>query len=253
MESSTFAHEEASWLSKVIAAKVVAGGYNAIWDITMEGQSAGTKKGDPMKAKGYSLSCVLVDVPIQQSLDSAAFRHRSGQDKWNNHKGQGGRYVPSFKQKGSTDPEGRYQSINANAAYTLAQNGYFDKFIAIDNKQVTGPDGKKTWPARVKDLLGFGKDDTMTAPRTRSVKKAATAACQRYHDGKISFAQLSTILDRRYAKPVRADEGHRMHTSWESDDWATPGSWDEVVMANADGLISDDELAAIRSMVLRSK
>lgn len=258
MESSTFAHEETSWLSKTIAAKVVAKGYNAIWDITMEGQKAGTKKGDEMKDKGYSLSCVLVDVPVQQSLDSAAFRHRKGQDNWNKGQGQGGRYVPSFKQKGSTDPEGKYQSINANAAYTLAQNGYFDKFIAIDNKQVTGPDGKKIWPGRMKDLLGFGKDDTMTAPRTRSMTKASdtsdiTAACRRYHDGKISFDQLSSILDRRYAKPVRSDEGNRMHTSWESDDWATPGSWDEVVMANADGLISDDELAAIRSMVLKRK
>jgi len=265
MESSTFAHEESSGLSKILASIVIAKGYNVIWDITAESAKKAMGKGDPLKLKGYDVDGVLVDVPIAQSQASAAFRHRKGQDQWNAGSGYGGRYVPPHLQAGSVDPTGMYNSSNAAGFYDLASRGYYRHAVAIDNTQ--RPDG--TWPGRVKDTWGFkgGKrirkavddglgewqeGDYFPSPLYSDAPGTITRLCLDYREGVTTFAQLLDALTRRqYSNVTRVDEQSRTHSSWLDDPEAQPDTWLEVEEAAATGLITRDELTQIRNAALR--
>jgi hypothetical protein len=134
MEASPFVHEEASQLTKDIAAQAIAQGKNVIWDITLHSTKAGDQKMEALRREGYHVAGAFVDVSVQQSLKNAGERHRRGQDKFNQGIGNGGRFVPSNLITGAADKTGRYRSENRAAFEDLKAAGKFDSTVTVDNE-----------------------------------------------------------------------------------------------------------------------
>jgi len=264
MESSTFAHEECSALSKVICNLLKAKGYNIIWDITAQTEKAATGKAGPLMEAGYEVDNIAVDVPIAQSQDSARTRHRKGQDRWNGGSGKGGRYVPPFLQAHSVDETGEYQSSNIRAAYTLGKAGYYRHSIIIDNTAVKVPGGNDIWPGKIVDRFegkgaavkkatgewdNWGPNDYFTSPSYSDAPGTITAKCLDYREGRTSWAALCADLGTRtYTTPHRADAGNRNEDSWQHDNPTNPGSWEELEEAEATGLLTHSEVREIANL-----
>ena len=143
LEGSSFLHEESSTLTKEISKEMEKSGVNIIHDVTLKNEAAVNKRIPPLKAQGYHVSGVLVDVPISQSLKSAASRHRSGMDEYNAGVNDiGERFVPSgFTQSlaysGSPDAKpswgGDYKSDISATFDSATRLGSFEHTLTVDN------------------------------------------------------------------------------------------------------------------------
>ena len=86
MEKSPFLHEEASDLTKDLAARLHKGGYNVIHDGTLGRAGKVDKLTADLRRRGYTpenggrINAALVDVPMQEGLKRASQRHRDGHE-----------------------------------------------------------------------------------------------------------------------------------------------------------------------------
>jgi predicted kinase len=94
MEASDLVHEESSAIAKQLARKAVADGKNVIWDITMSSRKRTEERISDLRAEGYSVEGVFVDIPVQTSITRSDGRHREGHEDYRAGIGLGGRYVP---------------------------------------------------------------------------------------------------------------------------------------------------------------
>jgi Zeta toxin len=120
MECSPWAHEEASALAKDAAEQLQAQGKNVLWDITMQGETAGSKRldslSDPQKSPvdGYTTRNILMDVNIEKAAQQVISRYEYGML----HSPYGGRFI-TFDPEVNRDPNGEFNSVNARHFYGL--------------------------------------------------------------------------------------------------------------------------------------
>jgi predicted kinase len=82
MEASDLVHEEPSAVAKQLARKALADRKNVIWDITMSSRESTERRIDDLRAAGYSVAGIFVDIPVETSVRRAEFRHRAGHEDY---------------------------------------------------------------------------------------------------------------------------------------------------------------------------
>jgi predicted ABC-type ATPase len=105
MEASDLVHEESSHIAKLLAGRAMADGKNVIWDITMASKSTTEQRQDDLAEAGYVTIGIFVDIPVEESILRADYRHRAGHEDHRNDSGYGGRYVPPEVMRSQADPE----------------------------------------------------------------------------------------------------------------------------------------------------
>lgn len=131
METSSLIHEESSYISRRLGDAAAAEGKNMIWDVTLGKTSSGVERIDPLKAHGYTVRGVFVDVTPEHSATSAMGRYERGHQDYLKGKGQGGRYVPPEIILSAKDgPD--YRSQNRQAFEGLKP--HLDSWTIIDNE-----------------------------------------------------------------------------------------------------------------------
>lgn len=131
MECSPWVHEEASQIAVDLATEAQHQGLNLTWDITMSTQQSGENRLSSLAWSGYTAHGVFVDVPPQQSLDSADYRYQHGMDDFANGQSYGGRLLTSSDPQALRDPSGTYQS--ANASNFMANTDKMAGWVWFDN------------------------------------------------------------------------------------------------------------------------
>lgn len=129
MEASDLVHEESSHIAKRIAHRAEADGKNVIWDITMSSYDSTKDRIDNLRADGYSVEGIFVDIPIELAISRADDRHREGHEKWLAGNGLGGRYVPPEVITAQADPD--WGSKNRKTFERVC--GLFDRWSRYDN------------------------------------------------------------------------------------------------------------------------
>jgi predicted ABC-type ATPase len=105
MEASDLAHEESSHIAKLLAGRAMRDGKNIIWDITMSRTSSTEERLDDLEQAGYATRGIFVDIPIDEAVRRADWRHRQGHEDYRAGIGFGGRYVPGEVIESQADPE----------------------------------------------------------------------------------------------------------------------------------------------------
>jgi predicted kinase len=105
MEASDLAHEESSAIAKQLERKARSDGKNVIWDITMSSRESTERRITNLRASGYSVDAVFVDIPVETSVRRADVRHRTGYNDYLAGVGLGGRYVPAELIEAQADPD----------------------------------------------------------------------------------------------------------------------------------------------------
>jgi predicted kinase len=105
MEASDLVHEECSHIAKRVARRAEADGKNIIWDITMSSRESTERRITDLRADGYSVDGIFVDIPVDTSVRRADARHREGYNDYLAGTGLGGRYVPAELIEAQADPD----------------------------------------------------------------------------------------------------------------------------------------------------
>jgi predicted ABC-type ATPase len=105
MEASVLVHEEASFIAKRLALRAMADRKNLIWDITMSRRDTTEGRIQNLRAAGYAVDGIFVDIPIETSIRRADARHREGHDDYCAGIGLGGRYVAPEITEAQADPD----------------------------------------------------------------------------------------------------------------------------------------------------
>jgi predicted kinase len=129
MEASHLVHEESSAVAKQLARKAVSDGKNVIWDITMSKLDTTRQRIDDLRAAGYSVIGIFVDIPVDTSIRRADYRHRVGHEDYRAGVGLGGRYVPAEVIRGQADDE--WGSKNRKTFEAVRH--HFDEWSRYDN------------------------------------------------------------------------------------------------------------------------
>lgn len=116
-EMAPLIHEESSYITKQLADRAQADGYDVMWDIVMSSDNQVKQRMDQLDANGYTTQAVFVSIPAELSAQRALGRHNEGASKLllegsKNGENLGGRFVDPrhiLKSK-STDPN--YRSWN---------------------------------------------------------------------------------------------------------------------------------------------
>lgn len=136
MECSTLAHEEASYISKVLMGRAARAGANIIVDGVMSNQGAVTTKIRLLEQHGYQrVRCVFVDITPTTSGRRAQQRYQYGMNQYTTSggSGYGGRFLPSFVNNANTPTDPRFKSGSAENIAALA--GFFtEKPVLYDNE-----------------------------------------------------------------------------------------------------------------------
>lgn len=129
MEASTLVHEEASHISKILAARLMRERKNIVLDITMASEGSTARKVQDLTNAGYSVQPVFVDVPLETSLNRAQSRYEEGMSEYVRKMGKsvGGRPLDASHILGQKSRGGRANSINAEALVKLASEGAFGR------------------------------------------------------------------------------------------------------------------------------
>jgi predicted ABC-type ATPase len=128
-EASDLVHEESSAVAKQLARKALADGKNVIWDITMSSRESTERRIDDLRAAGYSVAGIFVDIPVETSVTRADLRHRAGHEEYRAGIGLGGRYVPSEVIRAQADDD--WGSQNRKTFETVRHR--FDQWSRYDN------------------------------------------------------------------------------------------------------------------------
>jgi predicted kinase len=129
MEASHLVHEESSAVAKQLARKAVSDGKNVIWDITMSKPDTTQQRIADLRAAGYSVIGIFVDIPVETSIRRADYRHRAGHEDYRAGLGLGGRYVPPEVIRGQADDE--WGSKNRKTFEAVRHR--FDEWSRYDN------------------------------------------------------------------------------------------------------------------------
>lgn len=106
MEASPLVHEEASHIAALLANRLLVEKKNVIYDVTMTSYNSASKKIDRLLDLGYQVNAVFVDIPSEESVKRAEFRHRTGINSLIvEGKGTGGRLLPLDVAKAQADAE----------------------------------------------------------------------------------------------------------------------------------------------------
>jgi predicted ABC-type ATPase len=129
MEASQLVHEESSFIAKRLALLATADRKNLIWDITMASQPKTERRIDELRANGYRVDGIFVDIPVETSIRRADARHREGENDYRAGIGLGGRYVPPEVIEAQVDPD--WGSQNRKTFEGVSQR--FDHWSRYDN------------------------------------------------------------------------------------------------------------------------
>jgi anti-sigma regulatory factor (Ser/Thr protein kinase) len=130
MEASDLAHEESSYIGKLLAHRAQADGKNLIWDITMSSRASAESRIESLRAAGYThIEGIFVDITTRTSEARAEMRHRIGLEEFRSGKGNGGRLIPSDIIINHTDPE--WGSCNRRNFEQIKDQ--FDSWSIFDN------------------------------------------------------------------------------------------------------------------------
>lgn len=127
MEASPLAHEEASYLSKQLMARLIGTKTNVILDITMSSVESTKKRVEPLKSHGYtSIKAVFVSISPDVSKERAAIRYREG---INSHISGtnpiGGRTLPAHVIDEQRTSNNHFKSKNEETLVAVANSGLF--------------------------------------------------------------------------------------------------------------------------------
>jgi predicted kinase len=129
MEASDLVHEESSAVAKQLARKALSDGRNVVWDITMSSPESTARRIGDLRAAGYSITGIFVDIPVETSVRRADARHREGHEDYRAGIGLGGRYVPPEVIRAQADDE--WGSQNRRTFETVRPQ--FDQWSRYDN------------------------------------------------------------------------------------------------------------------------
>jgi predicted kinase len=129
MEASDLVHEESSHIAKRIARRAEADGKNIIWDITMSSLESTERRITNLRAGGYAVEGIFVDIPVETSVRRAEARHREGYNDYLDGIGMGGRYVPAELIQAQADPD--WGSKNRKTFEGVSH--LFDRWSRYDN------------------------------------------------------------------------------------------------------------------------
>jgi len=129
MEASELVHEESSYIAKRLALRATADQKNLIWDITMSSRESTERRINDLRAAGYTVDGIFVDIPVETSVRRADARHREGHNDYRAGIGLGGRYVPPEVIRAQADPDWGSQ----NRKFFEDVNPTFDHWQRFDN------------------------------------------------------------------------------------------------------------------------
>jgi predicted ABC-type ATPase len=129
MEASGLAHEESSYIARLLAMRAYPEGRNIIWDITMSRPSSGDRVNELRNAGYQHVSGVFVDIPVETSVERSNARHRRGYEKYLTGEGLGGRFVPNEVIRGQVSPD----HGSKNRAVFDGIKSELDEWIIYDN------------------------------------------------------------------------------------------------------------------------
>jgi predicted kinase len=129
MEASDLVHEESSAVAKQLARRALWDGKNVIWDITMSSRESTERRISDLRAAGYSIAGIFVDIPVETSVRRAEARHRTGHEDYRAGIGLGGRYVPAEVIRAQADDD--WGSKNRRTFEAVRQR--FDQWSRYDN------------------------------------------------------------------------------------------------------------------------
>jgi predicted kinase len=129
MEASDLVHEESSAIAKQLERKARSDGKNIIWDITMSSRESTERRITDLRADGYRVDGIFVDIPVETSVRRADARHRSGYDDYLAGTGLGGRYVPAELIEAQADPDW----VSKNRKTFEEVSHLFDHWSRYDN------------------------------------------------------------------------------------------------------------------------
>lgn len=130
MEASDLAHEESSYISKLLAYRAQADGKNLVWDITMSSRESVETRIDALRESGYTqVEGIFVDIPPEVSTVRAQARHRKGLEEFREGKGYGGRFVPPEVTERQADAA--WGSVNRKVFHDVKQK--LDAWSVYDN------------------------------------------------------------------------------------------------------------------------
>jgi predicted kinase len=129
MEASDLVHEESSHIAKRLSHRAEAEGKNVVWDITMASHESATRRIENLRASGYRLEGIFVDISVEASILRADARHREGHEDYRKGVGLGGRYVPPEVIRAQADSE--WGSKNRRVFESVKHE--FDNWRRYDN------------------------------------------------------------------------------------------------------------------------
>lgn len=136
MEMATVVHEESSDLTKMARDVFESSGYNIILDVTLGGHGEKAKGKhrktiEGLRARGYTVDGVFVDIPHEMSKVSAKNRYLNGWARWmNGEDSMGGRYVPEGVAAKDVSTQGFNSSNRDN--FEHVKDLFFD-YKTVDN------------------------------------------------------------------------------------------------------------------------
>jgi predicted ABC-type ATPase len=176
MESVTLIHEESVHLANLAAAELQRRGKNLAFDVTMKSAAVTEPRIAALKANGYHVTAVFVDVPVEKSAQRVSKRYRSLLEKYREGTNPlGGRYVPE-----SVIMAGEHEPGVSKARHTFDRlRSQFDRWELYDGstpgkatlKEKSGAPASPGIPS-VEDLIKAGT----TKPYVGSTESEARAA-----------------------------------------------------------------------------
>lgn len=139
MEASPIIHEEASYITNILQARLSKLGVNIIFDTTLSTTDSAERKIGRLEKHGYTrheTEGFLVDITPDTAISRTKSRYREGMDGYIASGGKtiGGRYLPeSLIKKQRTDDSSIYDSKNAENFVKMVEDGWISKPKVFDN------------------------------------------------------------------------------------------------------------------------
>jgi predicted kinase len=133
LERAGLVHAESIHILEMLAQRAYANGTNVMWDATMGIQSSVQRRIADLRAHGYGVEGLFVNVPFNVGERRVRERYRQGQRDYMAGKGQGGRIIPGWALQGfHTGNQG-----TTSAATFRAIRSSFDSWELWDNSMAT--------------------------------------------------------------------------------------------------------------------
>lgn len=211
MEAAPLVHEESGHVAKMLAKRAYQHRTNLIWDVSMSSKGSMDKRIQAMAEHGYARpDGVFVDIPVETSVERAAYRHRTGLEQFRTGNGIGGRYVPpdvirqqAHPTKSSANREVFDQLADQFAAHVVFDNSVFGR--EPRKMEGTGQWGDST--SRVESAtLGSVEKPTLTP--NPAWKRPREAAATLTDDQRRELMDISHTARATYAKRRAAGHDH---------------------------------------------